>query len=116
MDSNWWAGDGFRGADGVWGGELVDQATPFAGRDKVQHVVIGALLALLLARWATLGTIPVLGVVLILSGAWEAVELLRYRHWQAAGAPPPWPFAADRMSWRDVVAALAGALLALLLL
>ena len=116
MDTNWWAEDGFRGADGILGGDLVDTGTPFAGRDKVQHLAAGALLALVLARWTPFGALLALGVVLAVSVAWEAVELLRYRHWQAAGARAPWPFAADRMSWRDVVAALAGALLALLVI
>lgn len=116
MDSSWWAEDGFRGTDGVLGGDLVDAATPFASRDKIQHLVAGALLALLLARWTTLGAIPVLGAVLVLAAAWEILELIRYRHWQAAGGTGPWPFAADRMSWRDLVATVAGAVLALLLL
>lgn len=119
MDSGWWTQDGFRGRDGIWGGDLSDPETSFAARDKVQHLAAGALLALLLARWTPLGALVVLLVVLGLAAAWEAVELVRYRRWQRrreAGWETPWPFAADKLSWRDVVATLAGAALALLVL
>jgi hypothetical protein len=118
MDTTGWLSrDGFRGADGILGGDLVDLNTPAAGRDKVQHLVAGGLLALLLVRWTPLGPWAALVGVLLVASAWEVVELVRYRRWRRAveaGAGSPWPFAADRMSWRDVVATVGGAALAVL--
>jgi hypothetical protein len=116
---DWFAPDGFRGHDGVWGGDLVDLDTPFGARDKVQHVVAGATLMLALARWTSIGPTAGLVVVLVASVAWEALELVRYRAWLRrvlAGGTSPRPFAADLPSWRDVVATLAGAAAALWLL
>ena len=109
----WFTRDGFKGSDGVWGGDLVDTMTPAAGRDKVQHAVLGAFLFLLLSRWTTLSDPLALAGVAVVAAAWEVAEFTRYRRWQSAGAPSPWPFAADLMSWRDVVATVAGATLAL---
>ena len=109
------ARDGFVGVDGILGGDLVDQGTPFAGRDKVQHLVAGILLARVALRWLGLGPLAVIGGVAITAVLWECVELARYLAWKRRGLGP-WPAAADRMSWRDVVTTTIGALLAVALL
>jgi hypothetical protein len=106
----WWADDAFRSLAGHWGGELVDLCTPVAGRDKVQHLVLGAGAWLVL--WALgLPLVPRAAILVGLCVLWELVELARLWRWRRAGAVPPWPFAADAFSWRDVVAGLAGAVL-----
>lgn len=106
--------DWLRGADGVLGGDLVDQATPIAARDKVQHLVAGLLLALLLRRWTTLeeiaGGLMILLVVAAVAVLWEAFEGLRYLQYRHT------VFAADEPDGVDVLVTIAGAALALLLL
>lgn len=100
-----WADDGFRGKDGVWGGDLVDTATPFAGRDKVQHLAGMAVLFLLLVRWAGLARWQAFLVTVAVGVLWEGVEMLR-KHLGR------WGFAVDDPSWRDVVAGAVGAAIA----
>jgi len=115
--SRYFASDSFR-----TGGQLVDQATWYAGRDKVQHAVCGFVLATAwrragLSRWLTLL------LVLVAAVAWEVAELLRYLEWErrmhAMTAvdmlAAPWPPFTDQFSWRDIVATMAGALLAVVL-
>lgn len=111
--SRYFASDSFR-----TGGQLVDQATWYAGRDKVQHAVAGFVIASLcrragLSRWLTLL------VVLLAAVAWEVFELVRFIRWYrtllAWPQPRPvWPPFTDQFSWRDVVATVAGALPAVL--
>lgn len=104
------AADSFAG-----GGDLVDTESWFAGRDKIQHAAIGGLLWLLLwALGCDLGDRALW--LLDLALAWEELELRRYNAWRARGGQGPWPFLADRFSWRDIVAAYGGALLIELLL
>lgn len=107
------AADAFRGRDGVLGGDLVDVATPFAMRDKVFHFLAGVLLQLLFERWAPVLSHPVAWglAVIAVALAWEILELLRWLAWRRRGAGE-WPLAADRVSWRDVVATIAGAVAA----
>jgi hypothetical protein len=99
----WMADDTFAN-----GGDLVDTDGPWAGRDKVQHLVLGGLLWFVL--WGVripLGPRVVLMVAAVV--LWECIELARYLAWQAKGAPRPWPLVTDKFSWRDCVAGLAGA-------
>ena len=88
----------------------MDTKYPFAGRDKVQHFMIGLILAVLLHRFGSLTTLV---IVLGLSIVWEIVELVRYILWRKAVEKDPnipWPFAADQFSWRDILATVVGAL------
>jgi len=115
--SRYFASDSFR-----TGGQLVDQATWYAGRDKVQHAVCGFILATVCRR-AGLSQRATLVVVLVAAIAWEVAELLRYLEWErrmhAMTAvdmlAAPWPPFTDQFSWRDIVATMAGALLAVVL-
>jgi hypothetical protein len=98
------------------GGQLVDLSTWYAGRDKVQHVVCGLLLARVLHHLAPWPVVFLL--VFLLAVAWELFERHRYEAWVKLVRghhyvdAPPFPKFADNFSWRDVVAGLAGALLA----
>lgn len=115
------------------GGELVDLGTWYAGRDKIQHAIAGFVLAVVCRR-VGFGRLAALVVVLFLACLWGAFEDFRYRRWRAAIrvwrytaglewmarygttrplAPPSRPRFCDEFSWRDIVATLAGALVAL---
>lgn len=94
----------------VNGGDLVDSAYWFAGRDKVQHVICELLGVLLLQRF--LGALLALCVGILAGLAVEVVEHVRYyRLVTLATQPQPTPpLFCDRFSWRDLVADLVGAL------
>lgn len=110
--SRYFASDSFR-----TGGQLVDQATWYAGRDKVQHAVCGFILATVCRR-AGLSRRLTLLVVLVAAVACEVFELVRYLRWErrmhAMTAinmlAAPWPPFTDQFSWRDIVATVAGVL------
>lgn len=91
------------------GGDLTDTDGPFAGRDKVVHLVLVGVLWLLLwgFRVPPFPARILLTVTAVLG--WECFELVRYALWDARGRPAPWPMACDRFSWRDCVAGFAGA-------
>ena len=86
-------------------GDLVDQDKWYAGRDKVQHVAIAMLLYLLLP----FSFIINFSLIFILGWLWEGFEYLRYRKYGYSR------MLCDKMSWRDVVANMIGALLGALL-
>lgn len=101
---------GLVGADGILGGDLVDLRTPFAGRDKVVHVVLGAIAFRLAVRWLALGGWSGLGVVLALALLNELVEDLRYRRHGHSR------MMSDEADGTDVLVTVAGGVLAWLAL
>ncbi len=52
--------------------------------------------------------LAVVGLVLLV----ELLELERWYGWQARGAPQPWPFLCDKISLKDILVGLAGAMVA----
>lgn len=84
-----------------------DPADTWTGEDKLAHV--GWSMALY--AWAAPRMIWPLGFVLMAGLAIEFLELLRYRRWVDRGMPSPWPFLTDKISAKDLLADLAGALL-----
>ena len=102
----WITWSGFRGTDGVWGGDLVDINTPFAGRDKTVHFTLGAAAWLFFQQW--MNPLAALMMVLILAIANEIVEGIRYRYYGYTRILSDIPDAAD------VVATLAGGFVVLL--
>lgn len=101
---------GLRGADGVWGGDLVDTGTPFAGRDKVMHLVLGGYTQLLAERWTGLNAWWCLGIVVILAVLNEVIEGIRYHHYGWSR------ILSDEPDGTDVLVTLAGGVLAWLAL
>ena len=96
-----------RGADGVIGGDLVDQDTPFASRDKVLHLVCGYFLcrlALLIARWPMALGITLAGALLM-----EFIEGTRYRRYGYSRS------FSDEPDGTDVVVTVLGGLLGVVL-
>lgn len=85
----------------------------FVGEDKAIHFLLGMLLAVLVRHWIPAGWQLVVFAVVVVG--WEVFEFVRYRRWQARGAPQPWPWATDRLSWRDIVAGIAGGVLTVVL-
>lgn len=83
-----------------------DSADPWSIDSQGPHVICGALF------WDALGRVPLgwrVAVFLIGAIGWEIiVEAVRFRRWRARGSPPPWPFATDRCSLKDVLGDLAG--------
>lgn len=51
--------------------------------------------------------VVVLAIVLV-----EIVEVYRYHLWVAKGSPQPWPWLTDKISFKDILAGLAGAFVA----
>lgn len=102
-----WASDSF-----ARGGTLVDTDRWYAGRDKVQHVIVFA------ALWLVLAPLPIpeplkLAIWETVSCGFEVWEWYRFDRWvQRFGAITPWPAFADRPSWRDLIANHAGLVLA----
>jgi len=100
---------GLKSSAGVWGGDLVDLGYPWAARDKVQHLLGGALLfAFLSARglpafWA----FGAVAFVAVLNEALEGYRLRRYG---------PNVLLADEPDVTDALVTLAGAILGWLLL
>lgn len=108
------------------GGELVDLGMWYAGRDKMQHAVSGFVLGAA-GRRLGFGRLQALTLVLIAAIGMEMFEQLRYWRWRAAVVrwyrnktgiaalqdAPPRPLFCDTFSWRDILATLAGALLAM---
>lgn len=103
-----WAQDGFRGRDGVWGGDLVDTDTPVAMRDKVQHLAGGALVQLIAERW-----LPDWHWLALVGMAAVSIEIVEVARYLLRG---PSAFLADKPSWRDVLVTVAGGVLAWLAL
>ena len=89
---------GFRGRDGVLGGDLVDNNTLYAMRDKIQHLIMGALVYLLAARWFLAPWLCVLGVAILC----EIIEGVRYARY---GYSRP---LADEPDVADIVATMLG--------
>jgi hypothetical protein len=85
----------------------------FAGEDKFVHLLLGMLLAILVRQWIPAGWQLLMFWAVVLG--WEVFEFVRFLRWHEKGAPLPWPWATDRLSWRDVAAGGAGGLLAVLL-
>ena len=106
LDRLGWIGD-----DGVIGGNVVDQTSPFVGRDKVQHlvsawistVIVWKLVALGLDGW--LARVVAVGIVQLGGIAVECIEDMRLD----AGET----FFADTFDPRDLVTNLVGSLLAI---
>lgn len=129
----WVTFEGFRGLDGIWGGNLVDQNMPFAMRDKVLHAVCSYFAA----QIAYLMKIPPHYAVNSLGVLVESIEVFRYWLWWKsttmqrkigwvwdpdnwlwswkhrdikASMPPSPPMFADRFSLADLIANNIGAL------
>ncbi len=128
-EGRFWAEDTFRR-----GGHVVDRGGILEMRDKVQHLLGGHALWLLLALaplgfvarlvWWTVGAVGIEVLEAVrLATWWAATEPWRRRgwtwSWKAGWAnnqttivgedvPPPPPAFADRPSWRDLVADVAG--------
>lgn len=100
------AHDSFRGSDGVWGGDYVDLTTPVGMREKLSHLLCGALLFAAVDRdgpaWLAWLCIAVGGLAI------ELLEADRLRRGKT--------FLADDPSWRDLVANFVGAAIAWALL
>jgi hypothetical protein len=101
---------GLRGADGVLGGDLVDVGTPFAGRDKVQHLALGGYAQLLAERWSGLSVPWCLLIVLALAVLNEVIEGVRFRRYGWTRS------LSDEPDGTDVLVTLAGGVVAWLLL
>lgn len=101
---------GLRGVDGVWGGDLVDTGTPFAGRDKLVHLVLGGYTQLLAERWTGLPWYGCLAIVLALAVLNEVVEGVRFRRYGWTRS------LSDEPDGTDVLVTVAGGVLAWLLL
>lgn len=84
--------------------------------EMVDHVVYGAMLWALLHHLRLFGLSSVFSLFGVLIGAmlWETFELIRYVRWVKAGSPQPRPQACDQFSYKDIVRALVGAALMLL--
>ena len=100
---------GLRGADGVWGGDLVDAGSPFAGRDKVVHLVLGAFLyAALDARGLPFGwAFGIVAAFAVLNEIAEGARFARYGYSRLLS---------DEPDGTDVLVTLAGGLLGWLIL
>ena len=99
---NFFAKDTFKA-----GGDLVDTDKFYAGRDKVQHFILGMILFCILRLFVPLATGSLFVLVLCLGILWELFEYYNLLHNSATFA--------DRVSWRDVVADMAGAVVGFLL-
>lgn len=102
---------GFRGLDGVLGGDLTDSNTIVAMRDKVQHVILlGAPAQLAYERWVTTSWPWGLIFVTLIAIVVELIEQARYDRYG-------WTrMLSDQADGADIVATIAGGVLAWLLL
>lgn len=87
---------------------LNDPLDPWFGEDKVQH--FGWAAAVYAHGYAFGGWRQ--GALELLAGSLlvTAIELWRWIRWQAKGFPQPWPFLADKISLKDMMVELLGAL------
>lgn len=87
-----------------------------AAGEMVDHVVYGGTLVALLHHLRLFGLAPVVSLLGVLIGAtlWETLEVIRYVRWVNAGSPQPRPQACDQFSYKDIVRALVGAVVMLL--
>lgn len=107
----YFAQDSFFGMDGILGGDLVDAKTTFVMRDKIAHFIFAGWLQLALERWMHIEELLLTLLIILAVGVGvELLELIRYLLYG-------WTkILSDRFSWRDLVANLAGGLLAWLIL
>lgn len=82
-----------------------DPADSWLADDKLAHF-FGAFTAMCITH--SVKTVLIAGVFV------ELIELYRYHHWLAKGAPSPWPWLTDKISPKDLLCDLAGALAFLL--
>lgn len=99
-----------RGADGVWGGDIVDVGTPFAMRDKLSHVFLGCYTQLLAERWGGWAWWWGLGAVLGVAVLCEVIEGVRFRRYGWTRS------LSDEPDGTDVLVTVAGGVLAWLML
>lgn len=89
--------------------------TPIEMRDKLAHFLAGATLMMLLlaiSRWTgiQLSNVLMVSILLAIFIGWEILELVRFwlNKWQ-------YGVATDYLSWRDIIADIAGAAIAFVL-
>lgn len=79
------------------------------GDDKLAHGLGAYAIAVTVPLVTPLAPAIGAAVAVAAGAALECVELVRFRRWQARGAPAPWPFLTDRVSLRDLAWDAAGA-------
>lgn len=101
----------------TWLYGLRDAADRWFSEDKYTHYGFAGWYWQVLQTWGDVLP-PSWRVALFLAGALgiELLELWRYRRWDARGRPGSWPLLADKISPKDLVWNLAGAITAQLLI
>lgn len=94
-----------------WLYSLNDPLDRWFGDDKASHW-LGAAFAMCKSLAITHSPLVSWFAVVLVILLVEAIELQRWEHWQAKGAPSPWPWLCDKVSLKDIAWGLLGAWMA----